>query len=818
MGGWLQDLRAASRTLARKPGFALGVSLTLALGIGATTTIFSVVDTVLFRPLAYEDPEALALVGTVFPTREWDDEEAGLQHLAGISMLNFLDYAERNRSFQALAAVESASILLPDQGTGPEIVSAARVDADFFSILNVTPVMGRAFLPEDAGGSGGGVYMISYGAWERRFGGDPDVVGRPMDRVGAPGTIIGVLPADFRPPEAVFPTPPDFWMPSEPSHPRYASRGMRSLYVLGRLAPGVTVSAARDEARDIAEALAVAFPDGNVYPDGSHFGVGVNGLREETVGTTARTLRIFLGAAGLLLLLASMNAATLLLARALDRVRELSVRIALGAGRTRVMRLLLAEALLLSLVGGAIGVAFALVGVEAFLRYAPSSIPRLGDVRVDARILTVSVMVSVGAGLAAGLLPAVRLSRHGPWTRLNGRSTAGEPASRLRAWLVGGQIAVAVVLLSGAGLLSASFARIMSVDPGFEPDGLVSMSVPVKRPNAPAGEEVWQAWDGVLREIQAVAGVTSVAGASDPPFRSPSWAPRLLLPGDTPETWREGIAGYAVTPDYFETLRTEVLEGRVFDVTDGPGAAMVALVNESFVRTQLSGEDPVGLTVRQVAGDDETAVRIVGVVEDVVQTRADQGPSAAIYFPYRQVDWPSIHVLVRTDLPGEQVIPELRKAVARFSPVVPPRDVRSMRDRMASTRTTPRFHAMLIGAFALVALLLATAGLYGSLSHAVGHRRRELGVRMALGSERSGVLRLVVRQGMRIAAAGLAIGLLVTLGLTGVLRGFLFGVRPTDPLTLTAVIVILAVVSALACLLPAVRATTVDPAEVLRAE
>lgn len=287
MGGWVQDVRAASRTLMRRPGFALGVALTLALGIGATTTIVSVVDAVLFRPLAYDDPEALALVGAVFPTREWDDEEAGLQHLAGISMSNFQDYARRNRSFDALAAVELASILLPDQGNGPEIASAARVDADFFGILNVTPALGRAFLPADAAGSGEAVFMISHGAWERRFGADPDVVGRPMERVGGPGTIIGVLPRGFRPPEAILPTPPDFWMPSETSHPRYASRGMRSLYVLGRLAPGITTSAAREEARDIAAALAVEFPDGNVYPDGSHLGIGVNGLRAQTVGTTA---------------------------------------------------------------------------------------------------------------------------------------------------------------------------------------------------------------------------------------------------------------------------------------------------------------------------------------------------------------------------------------------------------------------------------------------------------------------------------------------------------------------------------------------------
>jgi putative ABC transport system permease protein len=817
MGLWTQDLRIAARGLARRPGFALGVAMTLALGIGATTTIFSVVDGVLLRPLSYDAAGQLAAVGAVFPTREWDDEGAGLQHLAGISYLNYSDYSERTRSFDGLAAIELTSVLLPDRGDGPELVSSAVVSEDFFALLGVTPALGRVFLPEEYSTSAPSVVMLTYGAWERRYGGDPSVVGRPLERVGSPTTVVGVLSPDFDPPEAFFGQTPDYWMPFQPDHPRYLSRGRRSLFVLGRLAGGATVEAARREARAIGDDLAADFPEGNGYADGSHLGIGVNGLLEQTVGTAGRPLGVFLAAAGLLLLLAAMNAATLLLARALDRVKEVGVRMALGAGRARVLRLLLAEAGLLSLAGGVFGVVLAWVGVAAFLKYAPGSIPRTSQIALDGRVLGVAALVSLGAGLAAGLLPALRLTRRPPWERLRHGPRAGASASRLRGLLVGGQVAVAVLLVSGAGLLFTSFVRILSVDPGFDPAGLISMNVGLKRPGA-ASEPAWQGWDLLLAEVAAVPGVTAVAGTTNPPFQDPFWAPRLLLPGDGPETRREGIAGYAITPGYFETVGTRLLEGRDFRRLDGPDAEFVAIVNETFMRTQLGGQNALGVIVEQAEGDERTPYRVVGVVEDVVQARAEDGPRAAIYMPYTQSEWPFVQAVVHTELPPAVVLPELRKAVGRFSAFVPPRDVRTMEDRMAATRTTPRFQAMLIGAFALLALLLAAAGLYGSLAHAVGRRERELGIRIALGAERSGVLWMVLRQGMAVSAAGLALGLLATFASARVLSGFLFGVEPHDPVTLTLVAVLVLGVSAAACLLPARRATGVDPIEVLRAE
>jgi putative ABC transport system permease protein len=385
--------------------------------------------------------------------------------------------------------------------------------------------------------------------------------------------------------------------------------------------------------------------------------------------------------------------------------------------------------------------------------------------------------------------------------------------------LVGGQVALAVLLLSGAGLLFTSFMKIRSVEPGFEPEGLLSMNVALKRPGAPEGEQMWQAWDLVLREVGAVPGVEAFAGTSNPPFQDPFWAPRLLLPGDPPDMWREGTAGYSITPSYLETVGTRLVQGRDIELQDGPNAQFVALVNETFVRTVLDGADPIGLEIRHV-GDSGAprSIRIVGVVEDVVQARAQQGPRPAAYFPYTQSEWPFIQVVIRSQLPLDVLVPELRQAIARFNPVVPPSDVRTLEARMVASRTTPRFQAMLLGAFSLVAMLLAVAGLYGSLSHAVGRRRRELGVRLALGAARSGVLWMVLRQGMQVSGIGLILGIAAALAATRVLSGFLYEVEPTDPLTLAGVALVLLLVSATACVLPAHRATGVDPVEVLRAE
>ena len=834
MGSWMQELRIAARSLARRPGFSLGVALTLGLGIGATTTIFSVVDGVMLRPLPYEEPSTLVAIGALLPTAEWRDREANLQDLALISTPNYEDFRERTRSFEKMAAIEKIDIYLADVGDGPDKLAGARISPELFEILGVSPALGRTFFPEEYSVASENVAMLTYGTWQRHYGGDPGVLGRPAERHTPSMIIVGILPRDFRPPEALFPSDeaPEFYRPLQSDDRRYTRRGTRRLLVLGRLDRRTSVEQARAEAVRIAADLTVEFPGDNVRADGSRLGIGLNDLHAQTVGTTGKALGIFLGAAGLLLLLAAMNAATLLLSRSLDRTRELGVRLALGAGRGRVVRLLVSEAGFLSLVGGTFGVLLAYGGIGVFLRYAPSSIPRLNTVAVDARVLVVAAVVSLGTGIAAGLLPALRLTRSGAWERLQGAgSTFAEPTSGLRATLVGGQMAVAVVLLSGAGLLFGSFVRIRAVDPGFEPDGLIAMTenidllARVREVTAPEGGPrpspitgTWQGWDIVLAELATVPSVDAVAGTTNLPFQSPSWAPRLLLPGDAPETWREGIAGYAITPGYLETMGTRLLQGRDFERLDGPDAERVALVNQSFIRTQLRGGDPIDMVVRRSVGDEEIPIRIVGVVEDVVQARAEEGPRAAFYVPYTQYRGAIVQAVVRTTLPTDVIIPELRRAAGRFNPMVPPQNLLPLGDRMAATRTSPRFQAMLIGAFAIVAMLLAAAGLYGSLAHAVARRKREFGVRMALGADRAGVLRLVLTQGMRLAMTGLGLGMIATLFFTRTLAGFLYGVEPNDPATLLMVGAVLVVVSTAACLAPARRATAVDPVSVLKAE
>jgi len=820
MGNLLQDIRIALRSLRRRPAFTASVVLTLGLGIGATTTVYSVVDRVVLRPLPYQNAETLVAVGTTFPGREWDDQEAGLMHLAGTSLLNYRDFKERSRSFQNLEGIHLTSILLADQGDGPELAAAAMVSEGFFEALGVSPALGRTFLPEEHSVDGPSAVLVTHGAWLRRFGGDPAIVGQNVPRMGSEAVIVGILPPGFDPPEVLFYRTQDFFLPLQPDHPRYADRGGRGLILFGRLAPGATVETARTEMTRIADELAVEFPDGNVYADGTHFGAGVNSLHAETVGTTGKILKLFLAAALMLLLIAALNSTTLLLARGLDRTQELGVRVALGAGRRRIVRLILVESLALSVLGGGLGILIAFGGVNAFRAFSPASMPRTSELAVDGPILLVALAVSLGSGLAAGLLPALRLSSRGPVRALAGGPVRGssERLGFLRSTLVGAQVALAVILLSGAGLLFNSFLQLRAVSPGFEPEGVLTMNVGLKRPGV-EDEPAWQGWDLLLAELETISGLTAVAGTSNPPYQSPFWAPGPLLPGEGPEVRRTGVAGYSVTPGYFRAMGTRLVSGRGFGPQDGADDPGVAIVNQAFIDAHMEGQDPLGINLS--FRDDEgglVPVQVVGIVENVIQTRAEEGMLPAIYVPYTQTEWPFVQAVVRSDLPLEVLIPQVRQAVARFNPFVPVRDVRTMVDRMGSSRTEPRFRSFLIGSFALVALLLAAAGLYGSLSHAVGRRSRELGIRMALGAESGRVMGMVMRQGLTLAGAGLVVGLIAAVAFGRVLEGLLFELAPSDPLTLLGVAGVLTLAAVLACWFPARRATRVDPVEALRAE
>jgi predicted permease len=815
----MRDLHDGFKGLVRRPGFSLAVTLTLGIGIGATTTILSVVDGVMLRPLPYDGASRLVAVGAT-DSRRATAENDGPVELERLSVQGYGALKEGARSFEGLAALEPTSVFLRDAGDGPDEVRSARVSSELFELLGVSPALGRTFLPEEHRAGTQGAVLITYGAWQRRYGGDPGVVGSPAPRFYQPTVIVGVLPRDFRPPEAFFPAEeaPDFWLPLQPDHDRY--RNPRpAVWVIGKLRGDTPLDPVRDEAAHVAAELSLSSPEATALPDGS---IGINTLHHQTVGSTGGALAVFLGSAVLLLLLGSMNAATLFLARLLDRGPELRVRSALGAGGSQIARLLVSEACAVAILAGALGVGLAYGGVALFLRYAPSSLPNLASVTVNGRVLVVSAFLSLGAGSLAGLLPAFRLMRTSRSGSLgSGQRTTSEVMARLGPVLVGGQVAVAVTLLAGASLLFSSFARLRSADPGFKTDGIITFGVGLEgaiRSSAPGTiTDVSQAWDLALEVIGAVPGVEAVSGATSLPFQSPSWAPRLLLDGDAPGTWREGIAGYAVTPDYFTTLGIARLSGRWFDRYDRGDTEGVAIVNQTFVRTQLGGRDPIDLIFRRSDLFGDMPVRIVGVVEDVVQTRVEDGPRAAIYVPYTQFNG-ALQVIVRTPLPPDAIAIDLRRAVARFNPIEPVRDVLAMEDRMGAARATPRFQAVLISGFALVAVLLAAAGLYSSLSHWVGRRRRELGIRMALGADRGEVQRMVLGQGIGVALAGLLIGVAGALASGRALSGFLFGVSPYDPMLLLVAGIVMLLVALVASFAPARRATAVDPVTVLNSQ
>ncbi len=823
ISGLWSDLRYALRSLVRQPGFTALVLLTLGLGIGATTTIYSVVDAVIVRELPYEDADRLVAVGVTFPGREWDDERAGLQHLAGAAYLNFEEVERRARSFDELAAAEMRSVLMHDQGEGPELVRVMAVTPDFLDLLSVRPALGRTFLEEDYAPDAEPVVLISHASWQKRYGGDPEVIGREPAATGSDFTIVGVLPEDFRPPEALIPADLELWSPLVPTDPRDLDRGRRSVNMLGRLREGIEVESARGELDSIGAAIAAEFPEGSVYPDGSRFGYGLNTLQAETVGASGRTLYVFLGAASLLLLIASLNAANLLALRSLGRTRELDVRRALGAERWQLARQLMVESLALALGGGLLGIGLAVLGVEAFLRLAPQSIPRMAEVAVNPRILVASAVFSLGAGLLTSLMPVLGLRRQvAPGMGKDGSPSIAPSGTRTRMGMVTVQLALALVLGVGASLLFHSFLKLRSVDPGFEPEGLVTLTMPMK---TEPDQEVWRSWNELLETVRAVPGVTAAAGASNVPFESPNWAPWIQLPGDAPDLVREGIAGYVVTPDFFEVAGVSLLQGRGFGSEDGSEGAQVAVVNESFLREHLresvSPEEVLGATLYRTAedGEERFEVTVVGVVRDVVQTRAEEGWRPAVYFPHTQQEWPYLmKVAVRSGRELAGLSSELRQAAARFAPGIPVLGVESIAERIRSVRTAPRFQALLFGSFALAAMLLAAVGLYGTLAHSVGIRTREFGIRMALGADRRRIYGLVLRQGALVAVAGLGLGLLGATALTRFLERFLFELDSLDPVTFAVAVVAIVGVAGLAVVVPARRATRVDIVDSLHME
>jgi putative ABC transport system permease protein len=807
-----QDARGALRMVRERPGLTVVIVLTLALGIGANTAVFSVVRSVLLRPLPFEEDERLAVLLMRAPRFDFVDMQSSPPEYAA--------YREHARSFEKLAAYQARAATVTADGGEPERVDVVASTWDLFETLGVPPLLGRGFVATDAGRLlDPGVAIVSHGFWTSRYGADRGIVGRTVLLDGVARTIVGVMPADFRFPDADV----RFWLPLAFSPEDLQSRGNHSYSILVRLHPDATLASAESELSGLV-ARFVADPTFNFH---DWHPVYLRPLRAELVGDVSRTLWLLLGAVGLVLLIACANVAGLLLVRAEERTREMSVRTALGAGRGRLVSQLLTESVVLAAMGGAAGVAVAYVGVVALRALAPPDLPRVAEIGVDAAVLAFTLCTTVAAGILFGLAPALRAGRADlqGMLRAEGRGgTAGRRRVRLRQLLVVSETALAVVLLVIAGLLLQSFRRLMAVDPGYRTEHVLTASLTISETRYPDGPAVVGFYESLLARIAALPGVHAAGAALRAPLDGTPGATDTEIegwvnPGDAP---RPITNMQAITPGYFQALGIPIVAGRDFEVRDAVGAPLVAIVSESLARTYWPGRSPLGGRVRRDWGAQRFA-EVIGVVPDVRQEGLDQpAVRGTVYFAHAQtpLTWEglleSMTLIVRADGEAASIASAIRSELRGLDPSVPLYGVRSLQQAVADATATQRFSLLLQLLFAAIALALAAVGLYGVLAHTVARRTTELGIRMALGARAVDVLRMVLRQGMAIVIVAILVGVAASLAAARVVASLLFGVSSADPVTYAAVVGVLVLVGLLACWIPARRATRVDPAAALR--
>jgi len=798
-----QDLRYGARTLSKSPGFTFVALLTLALGIGANTAIFSVVNAVLFNHLPYPDSELIVSFEGVNPSKGITD--------SNMSVPDFADWRAQSQAFERVAGFVTGGALIV-AGEEAERVRGTDVFGDFFPLFRTDAQRGRILLPDDAKKGAPPVAVLSHGLWLRRYGGDPSVVGRTI-MVGRESTeIVGVMPPGFN-----YPARTEIWFPLGVD-PAAERRDNRYLEVVGRLKAGATVQGAQAELDAVNARLAQTYVETN-----SGWGVRLTTLRERLVGEMRTPLLVVLGAVALVLLIACANVANLLLARAASRGREFAVRVAHGASRSRIMRQLLTESLQLSLVGGAAGVLISLWLTRLLVGLLPADTPRLDEIRPDVRVFGFALAVSILTGLLFGLAPALQASRANLNEALKeGGRSGGEGArgGRARSALIVSEVALSFMLLAGAGLLVRSFLHLRDVNPGFNPGGVLSMRISASGPKYPAGPARAEVYRQALERIAALPGVESAGAVLSLPLGGDTFnVGRSFIREGRPAAPEESAnASYlVVTPGYFRALQIPLLSGRGFTDQDTEKSPMVVVVNETMARRFWPGESPVGKRIT-IWRDEKFPREIVGVVGD---TRAKPGEAAGpqMYVPYAQdANWGSLSLVVRTAADAASVAAAARNEIHALDKAIPVYNVRPMGDVVDAALAERRASTLLVGAFALLALLLALVGIYGVTAYYVTQRTHEIGVRVALGAQARHVLRLVIGQSLRLTLAGLALGLCGAAALTRVLESLLYGVRPTDPATFAGAAALLGAVALLACLVPARRATKVDPLIALRAE
>jgi putative ABC transport system permease protein len=801
-----QDVRYAGRTLAQNPGFTTVAVLTLALGMGANTAIFSVVNSILLRPLPFQDSDRLVAIHNQFLA-------LNLKY-ASCSVADYYDYRDQTQIFEEAAAVGASSYNLTGVDR-PERVLGAEVTATLFPLLGLRPLAGRVFSAEEDQPGRNRVVVLDEGLWRRRFGADPGIVGRAIRLNEQSYTVVGVVPAALH-----FLAQIELWTPiaftEEQKSP--LRRGNQSLFVMGRLRQGVSLEQARAGMKTFAAALAKEYP--NSYPPSTGWGIVVPRLSDLVVGDMRPALLVLAAAVGLVLLIAAANVANLLLARAVGRSREVAIRLALGAGSWRILRQLLTESTLLGLLGGVAGLALAYGGVKLLVAAGPQNVPRLSEVAVDGRVLAFTFLVSIITGMLFGLAPALHAGRLHESLKEGGRGGSGGVARhKMRSLLVIAEVTLSLVLLVAAGLLLQSFRRLQRVETGFRPEGVLTFRISLPETRYPEPGQTARAVEQIAERVRALPGVVSVGAVSTLPFSRTNSSGSFTREGQdqTADATMPHADLRVVSPGYFEALGIPLRQGRLLAATDRSGVPGVALVDEKLAKQYWPNQDPLGKRVRRL-GAQAPWFTVVGLVGHVQHAQLDAEAKGALYFSSLQNRAPGMTFVARTSNDPRGLAGALPAAVAAVDQDLPVFEIRTMEQRVLESLTPRRFAMYLLGIFAAVALALSAVGIYGVMAQSVTQRTHEIGIRMALGAEPRDVLRLVVGQGMALAAIGLVTGVAAALGLTRWMSRLLFGVRPTDPLTFLAVAAVLAAVALAACYLPARRATRVNPVEALRHE
>jgi predicted permease len=807
----MQDLRYGARTLKKTPGFTFVAVLTLALGIGANTAIFSVVNGVLLRDLPYDKPEGLVMV--------WADRPL-LQTQVGqvdtpVAAADFLDWSKQNRVFEQMAAMYARRINLTGGGE-PESAGVLRASASLFPLLGVRFAVGRAFLPEEDRAGAARVVVLGYALWRQRYGADPKLIGQKITLNDEAYTVIGVTAPEFQfPRRGEVPgvaRKVDLYLPIAFTPEEMNNRLGSFLRVIARLKPGIRVEQASAEMNVIARRLTEQYPQTN-----KDKGVRLAPLQQQAVNKARTALLVLLGVVGFVLLIACANVANLLLARAAGRQKEMAIRAALGASRWRVIRQLLTESLLLAITGGAAGLLLAWQGVELLLAIAPESLPRAYDVRLDARVAGFTILVSLLTGIVFGLLPSLQASKPnlGETLKEGGRDAAGLLRRRLRVFLVVSELALAFILLIGAGLMIRSFARLTDVDPGLDPRGVLAMDVmlPLSKYKDGRGAAFFQQ---TLERVRSLPGVEAAATIFPLPLSGGNSSSGFAIggsPSTTEQTFNAGVR--LISPDFFKALRVPLIKGRLFAESDGAKSTPVAVINESLARKYFAHEDPLG---KRITPLNDAACEIIGVVGDVKHAALDEAAGPEFYRPMAQSQFLFASLVVRAQGDLMQMAAAVREQVWAIDKDQPIANIETMERLLAKSVAPRRFNMLLLSAFALAGLALAGVGLYGVMSYTITQRTREIGVRMAMGAQTGDVLRQIVGEGMKLALIGVSLGLGGALALTRLLKTMLFGVSATDPMTFLGIAALLIIVALLACWIPARRAAQVDPMTALRAE